>query len=116
MTIHVLIFLVGLFVVPTILLVYGHKIRRRSPRGRAAFWGAVTGHCSAAVLAVSLGMIPPETWTSEETWRGFVGLWSLLVLPLAGAVIGFALHREPARATDARPAAATPRSSRRASA
>ena len=88
MTAGLLAFLVGLFVVPTLLLWYGHRLRRRGPRGRAAFWGAVLGHCVAGTLAVTLGMIPPEAWTADEHARGFVGLWSLLALPIAGAVIG----------------------------
>lgn len=116
MTVHILAFLVGLFVVPVVLLVYGHRLRRRSPRGRSAFWGAVIGHCTAGVLAVSLGMIPPEAWTPEETWRGFVGLWSLLVFPAAGGVIGMVAHRSRAGAADTPVVRAPARPSRRASA
>jgi hypothetical protein len=98
MTVHVLAFLLGLFGVPIVLLVYGHRLRRRSARGRAAFWGAVIGDVGAATLAISLGMIPPEAWTTEETWRGFIGLWSLLVFPVAGAIVAFVRHRESAPA------------------
>ena len=87
-------FLVGLFVVPGILLWYSHHLRKRSPRARAIFWGAVIGHCVAGFLAVILGMIPPEAWTSEETIRGFAGLWGLLLFPLLGALIG-AVRRAP---------------------
>ena len=81
-------FLLGLFVVPGVLVGYSHHLRKRSPRARAVFWGAVIGHCLAALLAVTLGMIPPEAWTKGEIVRGFAGLWSLLLLPLAGAFIG----------------------------
>ena len=91
MTIGLLVFLVGLFVVPILLLWYGHRLRRRSPRGRTMFWGAVIGHCIAIVLAVVLGMIPPEAWTADEPGRGFAGFGSLVVLPLAGALIGAVL-------------------------
>ena len=94
MTIGFLMFLVGLFVVPILLLWYGHRLRRRSPRGRTMFWGAVIGHCVAAVLAVVLGMIPPEAWTADEPIRGFAGFWSLAVLPLTGALIGAVLPRQ----------------------
>lgn len=93
MNIHVLAFLVGLFVVPIALLAFGHRIRRRGPRQRALFWGAIVGHCVALMLAVVLGMIPPEDWTSSEPVRGFAGLWSLLVLPVVGALIAAALRR-----------------------
>lgn len=114
MTLHVAVFLLGLFGVPLALLAYGHRLRRRSARGRSVFWGAVLGHCLAIVLAVGLGMIPPESWTAEDRWRGFIGLWSLLVFPLAGAAVAYVRHRVPARATDI--AAAATRPTRRASA
>jgi hypothetical protein len=93
MTPGIVAFLLGLFIVPLVLVGYGHRLRRRSALAQNAFWGAVAGHCIAGVLAVSLGMIPPETWTPEETARGFIGLWSLLVFPLVGAVVGAALYR-----------------------
>lgn len=89
MSIHILAFIIGLFLVPLALLMVAHKLRRRSPRVRAAFWGAAAGHCIALVLATTWGMIPPETLTSQETARGAASLWSLLVLPLAGALIGW---------------------------
>jgi hypothetical protein len=82
------VFLLGLYVMPLVLLAWGHKIRRLSPKSRRAFWGAIIGHCAAGVLAVTLGMIPPESWTSEETVRGFFGLWALLLLPLVGGAAG----------------------------
>ena len=88
MTTGLLVFLVGLFGVPGVLVGYSHQLRKRSPRARDVFWGAVVGHCVAAVLAVTFGMIPPEEWTKGDIVRGFAGLWSLLVLPLAGALIG----------------------------
>jgi hypothetical protein len=82
------VFLAGLFGVPLVLLQGSHALRKRSPRYRAVFWGAVIGHCVAAVMAVAFAMFPPEAWTSEDTMRGFAGLWSLLLLPAAGALIG----------------------------
>jgi MFS family permease len=93
MNIHVVVFLIGLFLVPLVLLAFGHRIRRRGPRQRALFWGAIVGHCFAVILAVVLGMIPPEEWTSSETTRGFAGLWSLLVFPIVGALIAAVLRR-----------------------
>jgi hypothetical protein len=91
----IVVFLLGLFAVPIVLLSWGHKVRWLSPAKRSAFWGAVTGHCAAGVLAISFGMIPPESWTPDETVRGFLGLWSLLVLPVLGGIGGalFGPHR-----------------------
>ena len=89
-------FVLGAFGIPMALLAFGHRLRRRAPRERKAFWGAVIGHCIAGILAVTFGMIPPEAWTSEETFRGFAGLWSLLVLPVIGAIIGLVMARERA--------------------
>ena len=88
MSAGIIAFLLGLFGVPIALLFYGHRLRRRPERQRRAFWGAIIGHCIAGTLAVTLGMIPPVAWTSEDTARGFAGLWSLLVLPVGGAVVG----------------------------
>ena len=92
MSIGTLVFIIGLYVMPIGLLAWGHKIRRLSPKSRRAFWGAIVGHCVAGTLAVTLGMIPPEEWTAEETLRGFVGLWALLAFPLVGAAAGALLQ------------------------
>jgi hypothetical protein len=92
MSIDIAVFLLGLFGVPVVLLIVGHRLRRRSPRARNAFVGAFIGHCVAGVLAVTLGMIPPESWTPDQTARGFAGLWSLLVLPVAGGIAGAAFN------------------------
>jgi hypothetical protein len=88
MSVNLLVFLLGLFGIPLFLLWFGHRLRRRTPRERSVFWGALIGHCVAGTVAVVWGMIPPETWTAEERARGFVGLWSLLLVPLVGAAIG----------------------------
>ena len=88
MSLHFVAFVLGLFVVPLALLAVGHRLRRRSPRVRGMFWGAIAGHCVAAALAVVWGMIPPDAWEPTETARGFAGLWSLLLFPLAGALLG----------------------------
>ena len=93
MSIHILAFIVGLFLVPAALLVIAHRFRRRSPRTRAAFWGAVVGHIAAAVIATTWGMIPAETLTPQETARGFASLWTLLAFPLVGAAVGWFAQR-----------------------
>jgi len=88
MSLGFIAFILGFFGVPVALLSYGHRLRRRTQRERKAFWGAVIGHCVAGTLAVTFAMIPPEAWTSEETMRGFAGLWALLLLPVVGAIVG----------------------------
>lgn len=102
MSLGFVVFILGLFGVPMMLLALGHRLRRRSVRERSAFWGAVIGHCVAGTVAVVYGMIPPEAWTQDEVARGFAGLWSLLVLPLAGAVIGAAFARGDRSSTQRR--------------
>jgi hypothetical protein len=97
MTPGLVVFLVGLFGVPLILLSWGHRLRRRGPRSRAAFWGAVAGHCTAATLAMVFGMIPPEAWTATDGTRGFFGYWALLGLPLLGALLSGALAKGSTR-------------------
>jgi hypothetical protein len=78
----------GVFVVPAILLASGRHLRRLPLPQRRAFWGAVIGHGTAATLALVAGMIPPEAWTPDESARGFFGWWSLLLFPIAGALVG----------------------------
>lgn len=87
MSTNTLVFIAGLYLVPLLLLAWGHKIRRLNPRARRAFWGAVLGHCIAGTL-VMFGMIPPEEWTAGETVRGLLGFWGLLLFPGLGAIGG----------------------------
>jgi hypothetical protein len=92
MNVSLVVFVVGLFGVPIALLALGHRLRRRSPRARAVFVGAVIGHCIAGTLAVVWGMLPPEAWEPAESARGFAGLWSLLLFPIFGA-LAFVIRR-----------------------
>jgi hypothetical protein len=106
MSLDFIAFLLGLFGIPLALLAMGHRFRRRSRRVRAMFWGARAGHIVAAVLAVGWGMIPPEAWEPTETARGFAGLWSLLIFPVAGAALfGLKPERHSALAIFALPIA-----------
>jgi len=87
MSVGFLALLVGMFAIPVALLIMGHRYRRRHARTRAMFRGAVIGHCVAILVAVTWAMIPPEMWQPEDTGRGLAGYWSLLVLPVAGALV-----------------------------
>jgi hypothetical protein len=89
----ILAFLVGLYVLPLALLWLGHHLKRRSARARRIFWGAVIGHCIAGTLALFAGMMLPEEWTAHERMRGFLGLWALLIFPLAGGIAGALKNR-----------------------
>ena len=104
MNIGLVVFVAGLFGVPVALLILGHRLRRRSPRARAMFKGAVIGHCVAGVLAVTWGMLPPEAWEPTESARGFAGLWSLLLFPVLGALAFAVRRRRHGRGESARPA------------
>ena len=96
MTAGIVVFLVGLYVIPIGLLWIGHHLKRRSARARRIFWGAIIGHCIAGTLAVVAGIMLPEEWTAQERLRGFLGLWSLLIFPVAGGIVGAVRNRSRA--------------------
>jgi hypothetical protein len=88
MTFGLTAMLLGLFAVPVALLWSGHRLRRRSRRWRSVFWGALFGYALGSCIAIAAGMIPPATWASDDTLRGLLGFWSLVLLPAFGAIIG----------------------------
>ena len=83
--------LCGLFLAPAAMLWLGHRLRRRAPRARGAFWGAVIGHSLAAVPALVAAMIPPATWADGDVFRGFLGFWLLPLGALLGGAMGWML-------------------------
>ena len=97
MTAGRLALLLGLFGVPAALLWAGHRMRRRSPRWHAAFWGALVAHLLAAVVATIASLVPPEDWRPDDVWRGIFGFWTLLVAPVVGAAVGALAGASPAR-------------------
>lgn len=88
MSAGLLAMLAGAFGVPLGLLWAGHRLRRRPPRWRRAFWGALLGHAVAVPLALGAAMLPPMEWAAADTLRGALGFWALLALPAAGALVG----------------------------
>ena len=88
MTLGSFALLLGIFGVPMVLLWAGHRMRRRSPRWHAAFWGGIAGHLLALVVGSVAAMVPAEQWAPADVWRGALGLWSFLVSPAMGAAIG----------------------------
>ena len=88
MTFGAVALLLGVFGVPMVLLWAGHRMRRRSARWHAAFWGGIAGHLVALVVGSVAAMAPAEQWTPSDVWRGALALWSFLVLPAIGAAVG----------------------------
>jgi len=88
MSAGILALLAGLFLVPLLFLALGHRWRRRGPRQRAAFWGGLTGYFIAAFVALVVGMRPAAEWSGNDTMRGVLGLWSLVIAPTLGAAVG----------------------------
>lgn len=88
MTLGLVTLLIGLFVVPVALLWLGHRLRRRTARQRAIFWGALSGHVAAMLVATVAVTVPAEMWGAQDLARGMLGYGSLVLLPLLGAVAG----------------------------
>lgn len=88
MTLGLVALLLGVFVVPAALVAFGHRLRRRPPRWRHAFWGGLVGHVVAIAIGTYAAMMPPEEWAATDHVRGAIAFWSFLLLPLVGAVLG----------------------------
>lgn len=85
--------LAGLFVVPGVLLWWGHRLRDRSRAAKLAFWGAVLGHTAALLVTTAAALNPPIWWAGGGFWRDFAVHWSLLVGAALGGLAGLALER-----------------------
>jgi hypothetical protein len=97
MSVGVAAMLLGIFGVPATLLWAGHKMRRRSRAWHSAFWGAIGGHLLALVIGLIAAMTPPEQWSAGDRMRGLLGLWSFLLFPALGGVVGWLRARTRAR-------------------
>ena len=92
MSVGTIALLVGLFVVPTTLLVLGHRFRRRTPVQRAIYWGGLIGYLVGALLAMWVGMVPAAEWSSTDRLRGVLGYGGPIIAPVAGALLALALR------------------------
>ena len=95
------IFAIGLFGVPLLLLWLGHGLRKRSPRSRGLFWGATSGYCIAIVLTSVLTMLPPYHWSTGSVVRDLAVHWSMLVLTVLGGIIGLVRGKSVPRGASA---------------
>ena len=93
MTIGTVAMLVGLFGVPVFLLLAGHRLRRRTPRQRAIFWGALTGYGVASLAALVVSIYPAAMWDETDTMRGLLGFWSFVIAAVMGAAAGLVSSR-----------------------
>lgn len=93
MTMGTLAMLVGLFGVPVFLLWAGHRLRRRSPRVRVVFWGALTGYGVASLAALAVSIYPAAMWSADDTLRGVLGFWSFVIGGLLGAAVALVFVR-----------------------
>jgi ABC-type spermidine/putrescine transport system permease subunit II len=93
MSLGLMAMLAGVFVVPVVLLVLGHRLRRRGARWQRAFWGAVIAHVVMAPIALVAAMSPAAEWAPADTLRGALGFWSLLVVPAIGGLVGALVRR-----------------------
>lgn len=80
--------LVGLFVVPSLLLAVGHRMRERSDRTKRLFWGGVIGHALGVVVTMLVMMSPPVWWADAESVRTLAVYWAMIIGFGAGAVAG----------------------------
>lgn len=78
--------LLGFFIVPFCLLLLGHRLRDRSDRSRAAFWGGVIGHTSALLVSMTALHYPPVLWSSHA--RVLIVFWLMLLGGVVGAAVG----------------------------
>lgn len=93
MTIGVVAMLAGIFLVPALLLSAGHRFRRRSLRTQSVFWGALAGHLVALVVGTCAALVPAEQWAPDDVLRGALALWSFLLLPFLGGLVGLVRSR-----------------------
>jgi hypothetical protein len=86
MTLSHVALLIGLFVAPAVLPWLGHRLRRRTPRMRAVFWGATIGYGLGLLATLAALHVPPVLWIGGDARTALVHGGMLL-----GAVLGAAI-------------------------
>lgn len=97
MTAHLAALMAGLFAVPLAALILGHRLTRRPPQQRSAFWGLVLGHTLAALVAAAAALHDPVRWDAADQLRGLLGYWLMPIGGLAGAAVGWVAGRRGER-------------------
>jgi hypothetical protein len=97
MTISLLALLLGLFGVPALLMILGHRLRRRTESHKRRFWGGVLGYVLGIVVAVSAMVLPPVWWADGSLLRPFLVHWSMVTGGVLGVLTGPAWARPPSR-------------------
>jgi len=90
MSVARLVFLVGMFGPPLLLLAMGRSYRQRSVPARGAFWGGVFGYGVGVVLTL-LAMLEPAVAWSDSLMRELTVHGGLLAGSVVGMGSGWAL-------------------------
>lgn len=106
MSLPMLALLAGLFVVPVGLLWMGHRLRRRTPAWRGAFWGAVAGHVLGMLVSVAAMHVPAVLW-GDGGWRTMLVHWAMLLGAVLGGVVGWMMGARRAVSRGAGPEQST---------
>ncbi|MGH7444496.1 MAG: hypothetical protein ACREKM_06450 [Longimicrobiales bacterium] len=89
--------LVGLFVIPAVLLVIGHHLRRRPARMRRLFWGGVLGYLAGLIVATAAMLAPPIWWEGGGIARDILVYWAMPAGFVSGLALAAAVTLLPAR-------------------
>lgn len=89
--------LLGLFAVPGLLMVFGHRLRGRSESHKRRFWGGVTGYILGMLVAISSMLFPPVWWADESFLRPFLVHWPMLIGGGLGILTGPFWARPPSK-------------------
>ena len=87
----------GLFGVPSLLMILGHRLRGRSENHKRRFWGGVFGYFGGAILAITAMLVPPVLWPEESVLRPFLVHWPILLGGVLGILSGPLWARNPGR-------------------
>ncbi|WP_420125722.1 hypothetical protein [Longimicrobium sp.] len=84
---------IGLFIVPTLLLWLGNRLRKQTDIRRRMFWGATIGYVVGMLATLIVIHYPAILWTGSG-WRTAVVHWGMVVGAVLGAGVGRAAGRQ----------------------